>query len=201
MRPAMRESDGERRLRIVSGIARNAGGFARERFAAVRTNDQPCCDPLTAAERDRCIFNVTGDVLNALTPYCERRQLLGFARQRFDQMPVFDVVAECIEADFAGIEFHLRRAQQPAGVVDNAHHAKWRGMAAAQRPNLQRFKCRDGTRKESGGPIVGRGGLIADQQRRDAAGGERNRGGKTCWAAADHDDIRAAICAHRSARP
>jgi hypothetical protein len=107
----MRKRNRERRLRIVPDIGGDAGGFARQRFAAVRTNDQTRCDPLTAAQRDSCIFNVTADVLNALTPYCERWQLLGFARQRFDQMPVFNVVAECIEADFVGFELHLRRTQ------------------------------------------------------------------------------------------
>ncbi len=150
VRPAMRESDGERGLRIVSRIDRDAGGLAGQRFAAVSTNDQARCDPLTAAQRGTCAFRVAGDVLDALTPYRERGQLLGSACQRLDQMPVFDVVAECIEADLVRVEFHFRRAQQPAGVVDNAHHAKRRGVTATQRPNLQRFERRHRTCEQGG---------------------------------------------------
>ena len=43
--------------------------------------------------------------------------------ERRDQMPVLDIVAEGVEADFAGLELDLRRAPQPAGVVDEAHRA------------------------------------------------------------------------------
>ena len=102
-------------------------------------------------------------------------------------MAVLDVVAEGIETDFLCLEFYLRRAPQPAGVVDDADHLERRRLVGAEFPHAQGFKRRDGTAEQGGGAVVGYGRALACQHGLDAAGGKRDGGSEPRRAVAYHD--------------
>ena len=126
-----------------------------------------------------------------------RRALL----ERGDQMPVLDVVAERVEPDFGRLEAHLRRAPQPAGVVDDPHRVSGAACAAhsCQTPSVSSAA----TEPASSAVVrLSGGGALADQHGRDAGAGQRNRGGQPGRAAADHDNRRllALIVRHQNAR-
>ena len=67
----------------------------------------------------------------------------GALLERRDQMAVLDIVAEGVEIDFVGREFHFRRAPQPAGVVDDAHDPQRRRLRRAERPDAERLQRGD----------------------------------------------------------
>jgi hypothetical protein len=105
-------------------------------------------------------------------------------------MAVLDIVAKGVEIDFAGVEFNLGRAPQPAGVIDDAHDLQRRRGTGAVLPHAKGFERRDGTAEQSGGAVVGGGRTFAHQHGGDTAFSQRNRRGEAGWPAADHDGRR-----------
>ena len=51
--------------------------------------------------------------------------------KRIDQIAILDIMAEGVEIDFGAIEFDLRRAPEPAGVIDNPHDPQRRSVRNA----------------------------------------------------------------------
>ena len=102
-------------------------------------------------------------------------------------MAVLDIVAEGVEADFLRFEFYLRRAPEPAGVVDDAHGAQRRGLLGAKFPHAQGGERGDGTGEQGGGAVVARRRPPADQDCIDATLRQRDRRGQAGRPAAHHD--------------
>ena len=91
----------------------------------------------------------------------ERAERPGACLERGEQEPVLDIVAEGVEPDLGGGEMNLGRAQQPAGIVDDAHDAQRRRLVAAVLPDAQRIERRDRACQQRGGAVVGRAGRLA----------------------------------------
>ena len=119
----------------------------------------------------------------------QRGKLGGALLQRGDQEAVFDIVAKFVETDFVGRKPHLGRADQAAGIVDQAHRLQRRRLVLAARPDIQLLQEIDGAAQQRGGAIVGIGRAAGDQGRGRAGLRQRDRGRKSGRAAADHDDV------------
>ncbi len=71
-----------------------------------------------------------------------------------DQMPIFDVVTECIEIDVGGGEHDLGRSHQSLRVIDDTDLTKRSGMGLARAPHAESRQRRYGTDKERGRAMV-----------------------------------------------
>ena len=109
---------------VVALVDADAGGVAAERMPPVGADDQRRVQRLAALERHRDgVFRRGATPRTSSSIMRSPDERAGALFERRDQMAVLDIVAEGIEFDFPGGEFHFRRAPQPAGVVDNAHDA------------------------------------------------------------------------------
>ena len=110
--------------------------------AASRQSERRPSAPITrGARQGPAVLSVTVTAWSAgatsSTSSSTRRSAGKLARaglQRRDQMAVLDVVAEGLEVDLAGLELDLRRAPEPAGVVDDAHDPQRRGLGSRRVP-------------------------------------------------------------------
>ena len=109
--------------------------------------------------------------------------------QRRHQRAVFDVVAKLVETDFIGRKSDLRRADQPAGIVDQAHGPQCSRLARAARPDLEAPQEIDGTAEQGRGAIVGIGQAARDQGGVRAGFRHCDRGRQPGRTTADYDDI------------
>ena len=135
--------------------------------AAARQSERRPSAPIGEARRDRVAVvrhrTVTRsssicDRFGFLLDQRERRKLLRARRKRRQQVAVLDIVAEGVEPDFARVEAHFRRPQQPRGVVDDAHDPQRRRVLAAARPDAERVERRDRAGEQRGRAVVGRRG-------------------------------------------
>ncbi len=67
------------------------------------------------------------------------RQRCDVFRQPRHKMPVLDVPAERVEADFRCGKSQFGCTPQPAGIVDNTHDFESRRLRVKIRPNAQRL--------------------------------------------------------------
>ena len=190
MRPRVLEADGERDLRVVAFVDRDAGGGAAERAAAVGGDQQRRAQCAAALERHRDRIVARRDAAHLVLDHAQVGERAGALLQRRDQMEVLDIVAEGVEIDFVGREFHFRRAPQPPGVVDDAHDLERRGLRRAQRPHAQRLQRGDRAREQSGGAVVGARRALSHQHGGETGAGERDRRGQAGRPAAHHDGRR-----------
>ena len=137
MRPVMPDVEGERRLRIAAARRFDPGRGAAQRIGAVGADDEPRRDQIAVVEPDDDAILGGLDRGRARIDAPQGRKGGRAALQRGDQMPVLDVVAECRKPDLARREGHLRRADQPRGVVDQADRRKRRRLRGAERPDAQ----------------------------------------------------------------
>ena len=130
------------------------------------------------------------DALGLIVEPDQAGQLRGARFERVHQNAVFDVVAERIEADLVGGKAHLRRADQPPGIVDQPHCLQCRGPVLAAPPHIEFLQEVDGRAEQRSGAIVGIGDATRDQRRLRAGLSQRDRGRKSGRTAADHRNIR-----------
>jgi hypothetical protein len=102
-------------------------------------------------------------------------------------VPILDVVSEGFKADLSRLEADLRGAQEPPRIIDDPHHAQRGGLGATALPDRKRLECRDGTRQQRGGPVVGRPRAPGNQRGRNLRSRKRDGGCEACRAAADDD--------------
>ena len=159
--------------------------------------------PLLSVTRDRVVARL--DAAHLVLDHAQAGERAGALLERRDQMTVLDIVAEGVEIDFVGREFHLRRAPQPPGVVDDAHH-----LASAP-PALRTIPRRRGSSSAVTEPasravvrLSGRAGRFPTSTVAMPRAGERDRRGQAGRPAAHHDGRRLAATAifvrHQSAR-
>lgn len=120
-------------------------------------------------------------------------------------MAVFDVVAECTEADLGGGEKNFRRANEPLRVIDKTDFCERRGMRLARLPHAERFERSDRAGKKRRGAVIRRR-RRRDEQRLRAGRGKRDRGEESRRAAADDrhfggETVFAAQCCHIVTKP
>src|SRR5438094_9870246 len=95
----MREIEGQRGLRIGVTIAFDAGRGAAERAPPVSADDKARGNAAAAFESDGRASVVRLDRAGIVLDPRERGQRLCARIEGGEQMPVFDVVAECPESD------------------------------------------------------------------------------------------------------
>ena len=160
----MADVEGQRRLMQVAAPDVDAGGLAGQRLPSIRADHQARGQRLAAAGLDRN-HRVLRIDRGGLIVIPRQAGKLGRARlQRRHQRPVVDVVAELVEADFLRRKPHLRRTDQPAGVVDQAHGLQCRGLIAAAPPDIQPFEQIGGGAEQRRGAIVGIGRAAGEQR-------------------------------------
>ncbi len=186
----MADVEGQRRLVESATLKLDAGGFAAERVSPIGADHKArgqrfsvggtdCNQRLVRVDRIRLI----------LEPRQMIGKLSGALLQRCYQQTVLDVVAKYVETDFVAGKPHLGGTDQAAGIIDQAHRPQWRRPVFAAPPNVQLLQQIDGTAKQRGGAIVGVGRSAGDEGGIGAGLRQRNRGRKSCRAAADHDDV------------
>ena len=106
-----------------------------------------------------------------------------------DQRLVGDVVAEGVEADLAGIEDHLRCADQSLRGVDDADRPEGRRQPAEARPDADLLEERDRSGEERRRALIGRRPARSDEH--DVVAGPRQEegGGEADRACADNGDV------------
>jgi hypothetical protein len=190
VRVAVAERERERGLVIGTVLDRDAGGLAAQRVAAVGADDEAPPHGDTADERQRGASFIRDDGLRLAVHIGQARGRRHRLPQRVGEMRVLDVPAEGVAADFGGVEPHLRRAPQPAGIVDDAQAAQRRGMGAAALPDAECVERRDRGADERCGAVIGDGGAPRRQRGRHAGMGQRQRRREAGRAAADNDCVR-----------
>ena len=175
MRAGMRQAGGDRHLLVLPFVDRDAGGGAAQRAAAVGGDHQRRAQLKPAPERHRDAVVARCDAAHLVLDHAQRGQRGGALLQRRDQMEILDIVAEDIEVDFVRLEFHFRRAPQPPGVVDDAHHPHRRCLRRAERPDAERLQGGDRAREQGGGAVVGAGGALSHQHGRKTRASQRDR--------------------------
>jgi len=155
MRPRMREIEGQRGLRVGMAVALDAGRRAAERAPSVSADGEPRVDAVAAVEHDGDAGLAGLNRVSFVLDPGERRQCPRAGIQRREQMAVFDVVAEGVEADFGCREANLRRANEPPGGVDDPHDAERSRLCRAPRPNPKRLQRGHGTGQQRGGAMIG----------------------------------------------
>ena len=108
--------------------------------------------------------------------------------ERGNQCPVFDVLAED-ETDLGAFETHLRRADQAAGIIDQAHGGMRRRVVAAARADADLIEEIDGGAEQGRSAVVGIGHASRNQRDPGARLRERDRGRKPGRTAAHHRDV------------
>ena len=164
MRPGVADVECQRGLAEFAAADLDSGGGATERLAAVgadhETAMQPLPSPLRTATSVCC-----GAI--AVRLIVDPRQIRKLGRARFKrrhQRAIFNVVAELVEADLFGRKSDLRRADQPVGIVDQAHRPQCSRPVGAARPDIEAAKEIDGTAEQRGGAIVGIGQATRNQR-------------------------------------
>ena len=140
MRARMLQTNRERDLAVVPRIGADAGGIAAQRAAAIGADHQWRLQGVAALERYDNGVVARLDRNHVVFDQTQVGQRARALFQRGDEMAVLDIVAEGIETDFVRLEFHLRRAPQPPGVVDDAHDLEGAACAAHsdQTPSVSR---------------------------------------------------------------
>ena len=146
-------------------------------------------EELRGRRADRDVIGFDDDSFGLVVETDEVGQL-GRARfQRQHQRAVVDIVAEGIEPDFVAGEPDLRRAEQPAGVVDEPHDFERGRLVLAARPDVEALQEIDGGAEQRRGAIVGVG--HAPRHQRGPRAGLRQCDGraKSRRSAADHGRV------------
>ena len=190
MRPAVGEANGERDLPVAALVDADAGGLTAERAPAIGADDQRRTERVATLERHHHFVSSGIDADDLVVDHAQYREALRFLLERRDQMAVLDIVAEGFEPDLAGVELHLGRAPQPAGIVDNAYDAERGGLRFAQRPDAEGIERGDRAGEQGGGTIIRQSRALSRQHGCDAGAGKRNRRRQPGRAAAHDDGVR-----------
>jgi hypothetical protein len=100
---------------------------------------------------------------------------------------IFDVPAECFEADLGGREAYFRRTPQMLRVVYDAHDPQGCGVFLAPRPYAKRCECGDRSSEERGRSVVRGAGAGGNKASGNTRARKRNRGSQPCRASANDD--------------
>src|SRR6185312_2757088 len=201
VRPRVPEAGGERDLRVAMLVDVDQRRLAAQRLAPVGADGERRGERAAFPERDRDMIGVNRDAERLVLDQGQVGQRAGALRQRLDQHAVLDVPAEGLEVDLVGVELHLRRPPQPAGIVDDAQVPQRRRLLAAERPDAERLQRGDGTREQRGGAVVAPRRRLAGERGRNAGRGKRDRRGQPGRAAADHDRLEFPFVRRQSRRP
>ncbi|MFK4683965.1 hypothetical protein ABIF39_005722 [Bradyrhizobium diazoefficiens] len=144
MRPRMADVEGERGLRQVAPRHRDAGSLPAQRMPAVGADHEAGCEELRGGRADRDIVGFNDDAFGLVVETDDPGQLGRALFQRQHQRAVVDVVAEGVEPDLVTGEADLRRPEQPAGVVDEAHDFERGRLVLAARPDVEALQQLDG---------------------------------------------------------
>ena len=106
-----------------------------------------------------------------------------------EQRLVGDVVAEGVEADLAGIEDHLRRANDSLRRIDDADRLERRRQRGEARPDADLVEERDRPGEQRRRPLIGRSPGAGRRARRRSPSLEEECGGEADWARADDGDV------------
>ena len=188
VRPVVRKVERDARLRVHVAIGADARSGAAQRARAIGADDE--------RNADRVIADRDGDFVRAARDRIARRgfdardfQRCRAGRQRGNEMAVLDIVAERVETDFFGAKHHLRRANKPPGVVDNANADERRGVRAASFPYAERRQRGDRTGEQGGSADDPPAACGATSCTSTPAVFERNGADQTCRSAANHDRL------------
>jgi hypothetical protein len=140
VRAGVREIERQRGLRIGASPRADAGRRAAERALSVGADDKP--DPYFAIGMcNRCtgVVDFHRERRSRNTRQVERD---GMRIERREKMPVLDIVAECRQIDFGGIEHRLRRTNEPRVSSMMRIFLKRRGQRQARFPHAEGFERR-----------------------------------------------------------
>ena len=191
----VREDRRQRRLRIGPGTRADIGARTDAGIAAVRRDRESGPDGVAVrqGQASRVAAALEGD--GCVRQERQARLTGGRGGEARHEPTVLDVPAEGVEADLAGRERDRRRAEQAAGVVDDAHDGERRGVGRESRPDAERLQEAHGpVEKRDGAAVVARLGT-ADESRGEALARESERRGETCRPGADDGDVE--IPSHR----
>ena len=141
VRAGMGDVEGQRRLMEVAALDVDAGGLARRRLPSIRADHQ--------ARGQRLALRVwieTSASCGSIVAASSSNRVRGRkARRRAPQVPPSASGCRCCSRTASRPissrrKPHLRRADQPAGVVDKAHGLQRRGLIAAAPPDIQPFE-------------------------------------------------------------
>ncbi len=118
----MADVERQRRLIEFASPDLDAGGLAAERLPAIGAGHQPRGEGASLRRVDGYIGVARADGVSLVVEPRQPRKLGRALFQRSHQQAIFDVVAEFVEADFAGRKPYLGRTDQPASIVDQPHH-------------------------------------------------------------------------------
>ena len=161
VRPRMGDVERQRRLMQVAAADPDSGRLAGRRLPPVGADHQPRGKLLALAGMDGDDRILRVDRCRLIVKSGQVRKLGGALFEGDHQRAVVDVVAELFEADLVRGEPHLGRADQPAGVVDEAHGPQGGGLvaaAAARRPDVRADRWKPPAAPWCGCRHRGRGG-------------------------------------------
>ena len=165
VRTRMGDVEGQRRLLQRPPAHTDAGRLAAQRMPPVGPDHQLRRQAASGARGD---CDGIGIATHALGVLRDPRQLVDVSRpplQRVDQDGIGDVVAEHVQTDLARNEAHFRRADQPAGIIDEPHRLEAGGAIAAQRPDAELVEKVDGAAEQGRCAIVRIGRLTGHERR------------------------------------
>ena len=99
MRSRVRDVEGQRGLVEIAALDVDAGGFAAQRMPAIGADHEPCGQRLSLPGADIGMRIVGTDAFRLVIEPDQICKLGGALLERCHQHAVFDIVAECIEAD------------------------------------------------------------------------------------------------------
>ena len=190
VRPAWREIEGQRGLRIGRGRRLSMPAAARQSERRPSAPIASRADTVAAV----CSVTVTSVVVDLDRRRLRRRSRAsagssrGARLERGEEMAVLDIVAESVEPDLARRQSRPRAPARAAPVSSTMRITrKRRGLLAAARPDAERLERRDRAGEQRGGAVVGRGGRLATSAVSTPGRRERDRRGQAGRPAADHD--------------
>lgn len=187
----MRHVEGDRGLIQCAPLYGNPRGIAAERLPAVGPDHETRAQVLSLPGANLGSIVVRLDRIGVVVEPGQMRKLGGAALQRLHQDAVFDVVAERVAVDFITGETHLRRPDQAAGVVDQAHYPQRRRVCGTALPDAEPFQQIDRVAEQGRGPVVGVGQAPCDQGSLCPGHSQTDRRDQSGRTAADHGDVEA----------
>jgi hypothetical protein len=171
----------------VPRLERNTRLRTAERGSSIGTDDKLAGYASARFQNKNYMLGCEGKLFCFTGEPSKRGQAFRASLESSEQITVFHVLAEGLEADFLCRKVRFGRAQQARGVIDDADGAERSRMETAGVPNSKRSERCDGAVQERGRTVIGRRMGPGDERRFHAARGERNRGGETdCTTAYDY---------------
>jgi hypothetical protein len=189
VRARVGQDRGDGALRVGPVAHADAAGGPQRRARPVGSHHEPGLDGVPVRQRDarrRLAGHGAGGVRLDQGEVVLRP---GAGAQALHQAGALDVPAEGVEADLGGAELRRRRPEQAAGVVDDLQRAERARVRRHRLPGAEGLQEPHRPVEQRHGAPVRHGGVAADQGRRDALPGDRQRGGEARGPGADHGDV------------